>query len=77
MSELKKCPFCGGDPETDVRVNKWKNNKGEAEMIVKIYCKNCYTDKKVYFNYEGSAPISVFTDAFAEVEKQWNMRIGN
>lgn len=66
MSELKRCPFCGGEAE----VKKCGVICDAAYIVV---CKECKTRTRLSFVEKDSAEES----ARREAEERWNRRTGN
>ena len=73
MDELKRCPFCGTSPRTEVRVAKMGG--GEDQIDFSIYCTNCGIDKTVRLKIATYANFIDVNKAQAEVIKAWNQRI--
>ena len=73
MDELKRCPFCGTSPRTEVRVAKMGG--GEDQIDFSIYCTNCGIDKTVRLKIAAYANFIDVNKAQAEVIKAWNQRI--
>lgn len=73
MNELKRCPFCGTSPRTEVRVAKMGG--GEDQIDFSIYCTNCGIDKTVRLKIAAYANFTDVNKAQAEVIKAWNQRI--
>jgi len=73
MDELKRCPFCGASPRTEVRVAKMGG--GEDQIDFSIYCTNCGIDKTVRLKIAAYANFTDVNKAQAEVIKAWNQRI--
>ena len=69
MSELKRCPFCGGE------ASRWRlseRNKDGYTDSVFIRCNNCYASTK---KIEFDASIHKNDSEYEEAEKAWNTRI--
>lgn len=73
MDELKKCPFCGTSPRTEVRVTKMGG--AEDQIDFSIHCTNCGIDKTVRLNITAYADFTDVNKAQAKVIEAWNQRI--
>lgn len=72
MSELKRCPFCGGLPTTEVRVTQMSSDIDSVDFSV--VCVDCRTFKTVRLKI---AKKSVFMDvekAMLQTIEAWNKR---
>jgi len=72
MDELKKCPFCGELPRTEVRVTQMGGT--ESQVDFSIHCINCGISKTVRLKIVGYADFIDVNKALAEVIKAWNQR---
>lgn len=73
MDELKKCPFCGELPRTEVRVTKMGTTEDQIDFS--ICCTNCGTSKTVRLKIVGYADFIDVNKALAEVIEAWNQRV--
>ncbi len=73
MDELKRCPFCGMSPRTEVRVTKMGG--AEDQIDFSIYCTNCGVSKTARLKIAVYANFIDVNKAQAEVIKAWNQRI--
>ena len=73
MDELKRCPFCGTSPRTEVRVAKMGG--GEDQIDFSIHCTNCGISKTVRLKIATYANFIDVNKAQAEVIEAWNQRI--
>ena len=68
MSELKPCPFCGGE----AKVTKDRDCWGHGEFVLKVYvmCKSCHSQGKPIYDRD------VWPENQMEVEaiEAWNRR---
>lgn len=78
MSELKPCPFCGGNKlKVDSRKNnntRWINNKMEECHVVTVRCNRCHTrgpTVSVYLGWGQYKAAEIMNDAAIEA---WNRR---
>lgn len=75
VTELKKCPFCGGEAKLDMN----RNNKSGAWFVF-AKCQDCYaTAHSVYLgpletrqDFEDSQEI--FDEVADRAARQWNRR---
>jgi len=74
MDELKRCPFCGELPRTEVRVTKMGGTEDQVDFS--IHCINCGVSKTVRLKIVAYANFIDVDKALAEVIKAWNQRIG-
>lgn len=66
MSELKRCPFCGGEAKVETRFEEWD---GRLYDVVYVFCTVCgCKSKDVMFEYKG------LEDAKQKVIAAWNNR---
>lgn len=73
MSEIKKCPFCGDIPKTNVRY--WKCGCDELLLNVEVKCQ-CGISRSISLQ-GNNVPFSEYEDAFATVIDMWNRRANN
>lgn len=74
MDELKRCPFCGMSPRTEVRVTKMGGSEDQIDFS--IHCTNCGIDKTVRLNITVYADFTDVNKAQAKVIEAWNQRTG-
>ena len=72
MDELKRCPFCGTSPRTEVRVAKMGGTEDQVDFS--IYCTNCGINKTVRSKIVTYANFTDVNKAQAEVIEAWNQR---
>ena len=72
MSELKRCPFCGEIPRTEVRVTRM--GSGEDHVDFTIHCANCGTDKTVRLKIVAYASFLDVEKTQEQVIQAWNQR---
>lgn len=84
MTNLKNCPFCGGIPETKVRVTQ--SERDEDHIAFTIYCPECgiYKSKTSYriengYNTgnKGVCSVRTFDDVIETINlvtECWNRR---
>lgn len=73
-NELKRCPFCGELPRTEVRVTQMGGTEDHVDFS--IHCTNCGISKTVrikIFAYTN-ADFADVDKAISEVTKAWNRR---
>ena len=73
MSELKRCPFCGEIPITEVRVTRM--GSGEDHVDFTIHCTNCGTDKTVRLKIVAYASFFDVEKVQEQVIQAWNQRV--
>ena len=72
MSELKRCPFCGSKPRTEVKVTQMCSDEDHIDFS--IVCGKCGTFKTIRLINERNAN---FLDVEISMEKAintWNQR---
>jgi Lar family restriction alleviation protein len=78
MSELKKCPFCGGEGE--FHVNTTSNHLIGMGWSFSIRCKNCKLEfPKMYgliVELSEDGEIVTVADGRADAINDWNRRAG-
>lgn len=67
MSELKRCPFCGGE----AKINDTRAGGSVQACMIMIKCKSC----KV--KMDGSAPLIEGDKFHIEMINNWNRRADN
>jgi hypothetical protein len=73
MSELKPCPFCGGDAEEDA--SSFVEYHGHEHQDSTIKCTSCGIEMTVYaHDITSDFPCSCCHDIPAEARKRWNRR---
>lgn len=72
MNELKKCPFCGEIPRTEVEVTKMGG--GEDHVDFSVHCTNCGTFKIVRLKINGFVNFFDVEKAQEQVIQAWNQR---
>ena len=74
MAELKRCPFCGQLPETEVLVTQ-KCSSLDDVILFSIACGKCGTTKGVKLKIKAkSATFLEVERAMEEAAKVWNTR---
>ena len=73
MSDLKRCPFCGGNPRTEVEVAQ----KGDEEDYIdfSIRCVECGVAKTTRLTIRGFVNFMDVYKAEEQVTWAWNKRI--
>ena len=71
--ELKRCPFCGELPRTEVEVTKMGG--GEDHVDFAIHCTNCGTSKTVRLRINGFVNFFDVEKAQEQVIQAWNRRV--
>ena len=67
---LKACPFCGLQPETNVRY--WRVGDGELGLVAEVKCKCGVTKAR---SFQGNdEPFLTYQQMFDEVVAMWNRR---
>ena len=72
MSELKRCPFCGGLPTTEVRVTQMGSDTDNVDFSV--VCVDCGTFKTVRLRIAKKAVFMDVEKAMSQVIEVWNKR---
>lgn len=72
MTELKRCPFCGEIPRTEVRVTQM--GCGEDHVDFTIHCTNCGTEKTVRLKIKGFVSFFDVEKAMEQATQIWNQR---
>ena len=72
MNELKRCPFCGTSPRTEVRVTKMGGTEDQVDFS--IYCTNCGVNKTVRLKIVAYASFVDVDKAESDVINAWNQR---
>lgn len=75
MTVLKKCPFCGVIPTTEVRVTQMGG--GEDHIDFSIVCEECGISKTVRLIIKKTCPFFDVYNAMEQVTKAWNMRVSD
>ena len=73
MSELKRCPFCGGLPTTEVRVTQISSNTDNVDFSV--VCVDCGTFKTVRLKITKKAVFMDVEKAMSQAIEAWNKRV--
>ena len=73
MDKLKRCPFCGTSPRTEVRVTKMGGTEDQIDFS--IHCTNCGVGKTARLKIVTYANFIEVNKAQAEVIEAWNQRI--
>lgn len=73
MDELKRCPFCGMSPRTEVRVTKMGGTEDQIDFS--IHCTNCGIDKTIRLKIVAYADFADVNKAQAKVIEAWNQRM--
>lgn len=71
MNELKRCPFCGGLPTTEVRVTRMGGNDTVDFSVV---CVDCGTFKTVRLKIAKKAVFMDVEKAILQAVEAWNKR---
>lgn len=71
MNELKRCPFCGGLPTTEVRVTQMG---GTDHADFSVVCVDCGTFKTVRLKIAKKAVFMDVEKAMSQVIEVWNKR---
>lgn len=72
MTNLKLCPFCGGEAKTFVDFDHCGG--GELVMSAYVQCSVCGIYQRAKFDALNNQ-FSDFTDAFGRVTNLWNQRV--
>ena len=74
MAELKRCPFCGQLPETEVLVTQ-KTSSLDDVILFSVACGKCGTVKGARLKIKGRAATFLEVEqAMEEATKAWNTR---
>lgn len=72
MSDLKRCPFCGSLPSTEVMVTQMGGNTDNVDFSV--VCPECGTHKTVRLKIAKKAYFMDVDKAMEDAVKAWNKR---
>lgn len=72
MSELKRCPFCGGLPKTEVRVTQMGVITDDVDFG--IVCEDCGTFKTVRLKINKKAVFMDVEKVMSQAIEAWNKR---
>ena len=75
MTELKRCPFCGTLPHTEVYINRKKIE--EDYIIFEIHCPKCDTNKKIELKINRYCHYTDVEKAMRKAIDKWNERNGD
>lgn len=74
MAELKRCPFCGQLPETEVLVTQ-KTSSFDDIILFSVACGKCGTAKGVKLKIKARAATFLEVEqAMEEATRAWNTR---
>ena len=73
MNELKRCPFCGGLPITEVKVTQMGGNTDYVDFS--IVCVDCGTFKTVRLKITKKAVFMDVEKAMSQTVEAWNKRV--
>lgn len=73
MSELKRCPFCGEMPRTEMSVTKMGGSEDHVDFS--IHCTNCGVEKTVRLKIVAFATFFDVEKALDQVIQAWNQRV--
>ena len=77
MAEMKRCPFCGQLPETEVLVAQ-KTGSIDDIILFAVACVKCGVEKGVRLKIKSrSATFLEVEQAMEEATKAWNTRWGD
>lgn len=72
MSELKHCPFCGGNPKTEVRVTQ---KGGDIDNVdFSVLCIECGICKTVRLKIARTCLFYDVEKALSQAIESWNKR---
>ena len=71
-TDLKPCPFCGGDPYTTIQGRQWGGDG--CSVSLSVICSQCKISKGKVVKIEG---MNFFTlkKEFDELISKWNERV--
>ena len=72
MSELKRCPFCGGLPRTEVIVTQMGGDTDNVDFSV--VCVDCGISKTVRLKIAKKAVFMDVEKAMSQTIEVWNKR---
>ena len=75
MSEIKRCPFCGGNPRTEVFVQQ--KGGGEDHIDFTVRCIECGTAKTARLKINGYCSYIDVDNAMREAVATWNRRVSD
>ena len=71
--EIKRCPFCGSLPRTEMSVTKMGGMEDHVDFS--IHCTNCGIIKTVRLKIVAYANFVDVDKAMSEVVTAWNQRV--
>ena len=74
MAELKRCPFCDGNPKTEVKITRMASDGNALDFSV--VCSECGVNKTVRLKFANTAYFLDVEKAMDEVVLAWNRRAG-
>lgn len=75
MPDLKKCPFCAGNPKTEVKIACMASYENALDFT--IACSECGVHKTVQLKFINTAYFLDVEKAMDEVVLAWNRRATN
>ena len=75
MNDIKRCPFCGSFPTTEVRVTQMGGGEDHIDFTVK--CLGCDTYKTVRLKINKTCMFFDVRNAMSEALGAWNRRPNN
>ena len=77
MNDLKRCPFCGELPTTEVMITQ-KTSSLDDIILFSVACGKCGTEKGVRLKIKARAATFLEVEqAMEEATKAWNTRWDN
>jgi len=72
MTEIKKCPFCGGDAKTSIGYSKASFE--QLDICAYVICSKCGVTKRGIMNIIDQ-PFEKVEGLFERVIEDWNSRV--
>lgn len=72
MPDLKNCPFCYGNPKTEVKIARMASDENALDFT--IVCSKCGVHKTVRLKFANTADFLDVEKAMDEVFLAWNRR---
>lgn len=68
---LARCPFCGGEPQTNVSYTRMGGS--ELTLVAQVECMSCGTRRGIRFD-ANDKPFDTYFEHFERAVELWNQR---